>query len=755
MVSARTRSGSRRSTASASTASSTTSTSRAAAASTSADAHAHVPARRLARRVRRAGHTGRLRRDQGRVRPALDERLRLGREARPPHRRVVGHRRRARASSSPRRAQSSGCAPVVPSCSTPCSPTAARRRPSAGRGRSTSPISTPSTTFAATAIERARRDRRADPQRRARRTTTPTGSPHRGRTSSTSCGSTTSSPVGSRARIVAGDGRARRRAGSSWCRRWPRRCRRPARRAYAAAKAALSAYFEALATELWSSGVRFHLVYPALIELSGADGDDSLADTPNSGDLVPAPVLARAMMRQVERDELSCSCHTARATSCRPGSRISPGSIEMMAAWYSPRCADRGELVTALAFPERSTPRSTSSSTTSPTSPATLHELRGRKPALWGRGFGQPALLLLSHELVNAAFKDEDVFPSAEFYGNVVTDVLGRNLQCMYGDEHRVNRALVSPAFRQRLMPGLVAAAARAGRARADRPLRRRRARPTSSPTSPAATRSSSSPACSGCPRHSEAEVKRWAMGMLDIQNRYDDARAVLARVHGVRRPDPPRAARRNPGDDLHLDARDHRGRRPAAHRRGDLQLPAAAVPRRRRHHLPRARVARSTRCSRTPTSSRSSARTPPSDAAGPRRGGASASTRRPRGSRGVNPRDVVWHDIEIPAGASMFLGVMAANRDPAVFPDPDRFDVTRHPTPVMTFGFGTHFCLGAHLARAEIDVALRVILERLPEPAPARDRRRADHRHDPPPAARPQPPPRRLRLTRPVQRGR
>src|SRR5690606_10052091 len=80
----------------------------------------------------------------------------------------------------------------------------------------------------------------------------------------------------------------------------------------------------------------------------------------------------------------------------------------------------------------------------------TQHEMRAHGPAVWARGFGEPALLLLTHELVNAAFRDEDTFPAAAFYGTTVTDVLGRNLQCMYGDEHRLNRALVSPAFRQR-----------------------------------------------------------------------------------------------------------------------------------------------------------------------------------------------------------------------------------------------------------------------------------------------------------------
>src|SRR5687768_11865461 len=86
----------------------------------------------------------------------------------------------------------------------------------------------------------------------------------------------------------------------------------------------------------------------------------------------------------------------------------------------------------------------------------TLRELREQRGWAWGRAFGEPTLLLLSHELVQGAFMAEDVFPSADFYEQVVTDVLGRNLQCMRGEEHKLNRALVSPAFRQRLMPGLV-----------------------------------------------------------------------------------------------------------------------------------------------------------------------------------------------------------------------------------------------------------------------------------------------------------
>jgi len=60
----------------------------------------------------------------------------------------------------------------------------------------------------------------------------------------------------------------------------------------------------------------------------------------------------------------------------------------------------------------------------------------------------------------------------------------------------------------------------------------------------------------------------------------------------------------------------------------------------------------------------------------------------------------VTMHDVEIPAGAKVVLLWTAANRDPAVFPDADRFIGTRSPNPHVAFGHGIHHCIGAPLAR-------------------------------------------------------
>jgi cytochrome P450 len=77
-----------------------------------------------------------------------------------------------------------------------------------------------------------------------------------------------------------------------------------------------------------------------------------------------------------------------------------------------------------------------------------------------------------------------------------------------------------------------------------------------------------------------------------------------------------------------------------------------------------------------------------------------------------------------IPADAEVFAILWGANRDPAVFPDPDRFDIERpNARDHLAFGGGTHFCLGSHLARMEAQEALGALITRAPRLELACDR--------------------------------
>ncbi|WP_435833099.1 cytochrome P450 [Kitasatospora purpeofusca] len=87
---------------------------------------------------------------------------------------------------------------------------------------------------------------------------------------------------------------------------------------------------------------------------------------------------------------------------------------------------------------------------------------------------------------------------------------------------------------------------------------------------------------------------------------------------------------------------------------------------------------------------------------------------------QGVGIARVATEDVElggvlIRAGEPVHVSYLAANRDPAVYERPDELDLDRGTPTHMTFGYGTHHCLGSHLARMELQVAIGTLLNRFP----------------------------------------
>jgi cytochrome P450 len=338
--------------------------------------------------------------------------------------------------------------------------------------------------------------------------------------------------------------------------------------------------------------------------------------------------------------------------------------------------------------------------------------MRAEGPATWVRFIGEPALHLNTYELVDAAFRDEQHVPGWLFSKEVQEPYLGRTVMSLGGDDHRVARSLQSPFFRQRLMPTYVT------------PL-----------FEPVANALIDEFVAQGeadlVPGFTQLYPMRVIMRILDlpetpgvdwaglawamIRYAYDPESGARALVEFDRLVEPViHERRRNPGQDLisalvtaEIDGDTMTDTDVLSFVR--LMFPAGSDT----TYLGMGNILTALL---THPDAMAQLRADPE---GETRWAIEEGLRWQPSVAHLTRRtldEMDWHGLHLPARTSLLLSVMAANHDPAVFPDPDTFDLGRRPTSTITFGLAAHHCLGIHFARAEMDVALRTLLARLPD---------------------------------------
>ena len=323
---------------------------------------------------------------------------------------------------------------------------------------------------------------------------------------------------------------------------------------------------------------------------------------------------------------------------------------------------------------------------------------------------GVPAPLLTHYEDVMEAYRAEDLFPSAAAYKVIAGPVMGHTIQCMQGDEHRRHRELVRSAFKPSVARDYVPTIfAEVAHELVDRFIANGRAELVRDFT-----------------KHFSFGIIARVIGIEDVDN--DQLHHWVSGLFGY--PTDPEGAMKTTKEfnEFMVGVLDARRREPRddllsglleaeidGYRLDDEQImsfvrllfPAGADTTflstgsmllyllRHPEVLERIRDQPEDR----PAAIEESLRIEPPVTVQPR----------------MNPQAVEWRGLEIPAGPFLW-GTTAANRDPEWFPDPDRFDIDRkYRHQIASFGQGKHFCLGSHFARGEMQSALDVLLERLP----------------------------------------
>jgi cytochrome P450 len=326
------------------------------------------------------------------------------------------------------------------------------------------------------------------------------------------------------------------------------------------------------------------------------------------------------------------------------------------------------------------------------------------------RYLGGTAWLLLRHADVARAFRDDTHFPASAAHRRYALPVQGRNLLCMDGQEHRIHRALVAQAFEPQavrarcttLLEPLAHELIDAFGARCELDLVEAYCHryPLRVITE-----------LLGIPRDDEAQLLAWVQGLFDYPFRPQEALAAAAQV-----------------DAFLLPLIDERRARP----RGDLisQMAVAQLDGRRLSEedilafvkllfpagADTTYLTLGSMMNRILAEPALAARLRAAPTLVP---AAVEESVRLFGAVCLMPRYTETGArigaLEIPAESWILFGVRPASRDADVYPQPERFDLTRHPQRLVTFGGMPHFCLGVHLARAELAISLELLLRRLP----------------------------------------
>ena len=326
------------------------------------------------------------------------------------------------------------------------------------------------------------------------------------------------------------------------------------------------------------------------------------------------------------------------------------------------------------------------------------------------RYIGQPAWLILRHKELYDAFMDSAHYPCSAAHLRHSSPVMGKSILCLDGDEHRIKRALVASAFLPSAVRGYTERLLRpianslidgfAGRRELDLVAEYTRRLPVLVITG-----------LLGVPNENERQLVEWIEGLFSYPwdpefalKSKDEVTAFFLPIIDARRAEP--------REDLIslIAAAQFEG-----HRLTDeevlafvrLLFPAGAdttylaLGSMMNHVLGDAELTAQLRTEPglIPKVVDECLRLYNTTAFLPR----------------YTESGIDYDGLRIPPNSWVLFGIRAANRDPEVFPDPERFDIARDRRRSLTFSVGPHACLGMHLARAEMNVSLELLLRRLP----------------------------------------